>query len=74
MKQKALIILCFVVILNGKLIDSDVMSRGYRKTSQNNDKVNTTIKSQENVKNKNFKARTFGNGDKTIGRNNINLG
>ena len=50
------------------------MSSGYRKTSQNNDKDNTTFKSHENIKIKNFKPRQFGKGDKAIGRNSINLG
>ena len=71
---QGLIILYFVVIFHGKLIDSDVMSSGYRKISQNNDKGNTTIKNQENVKIKNFKDRQFGKGDKAKGRNLITKG
>ena len=50
------------------------MSRGYRKTIQNSDKVNTTINRQGNDNVKKFKAREFGNGDTATGRNSISLG
>ena len=50
------------------------MSSGYRKISQNNDKGNTTIKNQENVKIKNFKDRKFEKGDKAKGRSIMNKG
>ena len=71
---QGLIILYFVVIFHGKLIDSDVLSGGYRKISQNNEKGNTTIKNQENVKIKNFKDRKFEKGDKAKGRSIMNKG
>ena len=54
------------------MIDTDVMSSGFRKTIPNSDEGNTTINSQGNVKN--FKARKFGNGDKATGRNSISQG